>query len=114
MKVYKNRSKYKTKRKKVNTDTEEIVRVRLPKKGEFFGNVVMLMGGSRLQVDCEDEKTRICRIPGKFKRRMWVRPGDYVIIEPWTIQSDERADVLWRYTRGQVEWLKRHGYLKNI
>jgi translation initiation factor 1A len=51
------------------------------------------------------------RIPGSKKKRMWVREGDVVIAAPWSFQ-DEKADVVWKYTRPQVEWLQRKGYLK--
>jgi len=50
------------------------------------------------------------RIPGKMKKRIWIREGDVVIVVPWSFQ-DEKADVVWRYTRPQVDWLKRKGYL---
>ncbi|MCC7570034.1 translation initiation factor eIF-1A [Candidatus Micrarchaeota archaeon] len=101
------------KNKNTNQDTE-IVRVRLPRNGELLGLVVMLTGGSRLQVDCTDGKTRMCRIPGKFRRDIWVRANDYVIVKPWPIQADERGDIIWRYTKLQADWLKKKGHLKNL
>ncbi len=86
----------------------EYVRVRLPdrKLGELFGIADQLMGGSRLSVMCEDGQKRLARIPGKMKRRMWIREGDLVIIKPWDFQ-DEKADVVWRYTKTQAQWLSR-------
>jgi translation initiation factor 1A len=87
---------------------EEIVRVRLPdkKQGELFGIADQLLGGSRLKVMCEDGNSRVARIPGKMKRRMWIREGDLVIVKPWSFQ-DEKADVVWRYTMTQAAWLSR-------
>ena len=38
------------------------------------------------------------------RKSMWVREGDLVIATPWEIQ-DSKADVIWRYTRPQVDWL---------
>ena len=93
-------------------ETEELARVRLPKKGEIFGEVIALVGGSRVRVDCADGKERMCRIPGKIRKRVWVKEGDVVLVKPWEIQSDQRGDIVWRYTQLQVEWLKRKGYLK--
>ena len=62
---------YLDKRKKNTSGTNtEVIRVRLPRKGELFGLVITLTGGSRLQVECEDGKTRMCRIPGKLKREI--------------------------------------------
>ncbi len=72
------------------------------------------LGGSRNKVRCLDGKTRICRIPGRLKRSLWVRPGDFVIVEPWEFGGDEKGDVVYKYSRNQASWLKRKGYLKKL
>jgi translation initiation factor 1A len=41
-----------------------------------------------------------------MKRRMWIREGDLVIVKPWEFQND-KADVVWRYTKTQAEYLSR-------
>jgi translation initiation factor 1A len=91
---------------------EEILRVRTPNKGkgEIFGVVESMLGGSRTRVRCMDGKERIGRIVGKIRKRLWIREGDIVIIIPWEFQ-DEKGDVVWRYTRTEVDWLKRKGYV---
>ncbi|MHB8605665.1 MAG: translation initiation factor eIF-1A [Thermoplasmatota archaeon] len=90
----------------------EYVRVRLPdkKQMELFGIADQLMGGSRLKVMCEDGISRMARIPGKMKRRMWIREGDLVILKPWDFQ-DSKADVVWRYTKTQAQYLSRKGMI---
>jgi translation initiation factor 1A len=84
------------------------LRVKLPdkKEGELFGIADALVGGSRLEVMCEDGIKRLARIPGKMKRRMWIREGDLVIVKPWDFQND-KSDVVWRYTKTQAEYLSR-------
>jgi translation initiation factor 1A len=91
---------------------EGYVRVRLPdhKKAELFGIADQLQGGSRLKVNCEDGKSRMARIPGKLKRRMWIREGDLVIIRPWDFQN-EKCDVVFRYTKTQASYLSRRGMI---
>ena len=89
---------------------EELKELVLPAEGELLGRVVKLLGSDHIQVKCTDGKTRMGRIRGKLKRRIWVREGDVVLIAPWDFR-DERADVLWRYTIAQVDWLKAQGYL---
>ena len=91
---------------------EEIGKVRIPKEGEVVGVVISMMGGSRVLVECNDGKERLCRIPGKIKRNIWVKSGDYVIVQPWEVESEKKGDIAWRYTRYQAEWLKRKGLLK--
>ena len=95
------------------TDETQIRRVRLPRthEGEVLGIVIGMMGGSRMRVNCKDGKERLCRIPGRMKNTVWVRDGDIVIIKPWSIQGDTRADIVWRYNPLQVQWLRRNGHI---
>jgi translation initiation factor 1A len=93
---------------------EQIIRVRTPEKGEVLGIVLSLLGGGRLEVKCDDGFTRIGRIPGRMKRKIWVRVGDLVMLKPWEVQSDERGDIIWKYSKAQAIWLEKKGYLKNI
>jgi translation initiation factor 1A len=97
--------------KEEQNENQQIVRVRLPQEGEVLGVVIAMLGGGRLQVDCKDGKERIVRIPGKIKRTIWVRPGDIVLLKPWEIEKDKKADIIWRYNHLQAEWLKKHGYI---
>lgn len=92
----------------------EVIRVRLPRRGQLLGEVEQLLGDRRMSIKCTDGHTRLCRIPGKIRRRIWIKEGDVVLIEPWTVQTNERGDILKRYTRQQAQWLEEKGYLKNI
>jgi translation initiation factor 1A len=65
-------------------------------------------------VRCLDGKTRICRIPGRLKRRLWVREGDIVIVQPWEYQGDEKGDIIDKYSRTQTNYIKKKGYLKQL
>lgn len=71
-----------------------------------------MLGGDKVRVDCKDGKERICRIPGKLRKRVWIKREDIVAIKPWKVQTDERGDIIWRYTKNQVNILKKKGYLK--
>ena len=94
---------------------EQNLRVTLPykPKGEMFGVAETFQGGSRLQVICEDGVRRMGRIPGKLRRRMWVRENDLLIVVPWSFQ-DSKADVKFRYTPTQTANLKRRGKIPEI
>lgn len=93
---------------------EEIVRVRLPKKGEVVGIVQRRLGYCKMYVKCSDGHIRHCRIPGKYTRSLWVRETDVVIVKPWETQSDQKGDVIYKYRKAQVAWLKRNGHLKEL
>ncbi|RME77788.1 translation initiation factor eIF-1A [Candidatus Woesearchaeota archaeon] len=93
------------------SEEEQIARIKLPKSPQVFGLVEQRCGGSRMKVKCLDGKERLCRIPGKLKKRLWVREGDIVIVEPWEFEGDEKGDVVYKYRPVQVAWLKRNNYL---
>ena len=90
----------------------EYIRLRLPKKQnhEMFAIAERLMGGSRINMICEDGQARMARIPGKMKRRARVRAGDLCIIRPWDIQN-EKADIIYRYNRTQAITLSKRRLL---
>src|SRR3989344_2538755 len=93
---------------------EDIARVKLPRGRQTFGIVEQRLGGTRMRVRCMDNKTRICRIPGRFKRKLWVREGDTVLIEPWELSGDDKGDIMFKYKKSQIEWLKSRGHLKTL
>ena len=93
---------------------QEISRIKLPRGNQTLGILEQRLGASRTRVRCLDGKTRICRIPGRLKRRLWVRENDVLIIEPWEYSGDEKGDILYKYTPTQVVWLKNKGYLKKM
>ena len=97
-------------------ESEEAVnRYRMPdpRNREMFAIADELMGASKLRVMCEDGKSRMARIPGKMKRRMWIKPGDLVIVKPWDFQ-DDKADVKYRYVRTQAVNLSRRKLIPEL
>lgn len=93
---------------------EEIRRVKLPRGDQTLGLLDRRLGGSRCYVKCLDGKTRICRIPGRLKRRLWVREGNIVLVQPWELGGDAKGDIIFKYKPVQVKWLQKNGYLDNM
>ena len=100
--------------KNKTSEQDEVVRLRMPWKNQTFGVVDQRLGGSRMRIRCLDGKTRICRIPGRLKRTLWVREGNIVIVEPWELGGDEKGDIIYKYTNAQVALLKKKGHLKAL
>lgn len=99
-------------RNKEQENPEEIItRVKLPRNGEVIGVIEQRLGGNKMLVNCLDGKSRNCRVPGRLRRALWLRPGDVVIIELWELDKD-KGDVIFKYRPNQIEWLKEKGYLK--
>ena len=92
----------------------EISRINLPRNNESFGVIEQRLGGSRMRVRCLDGKTRICRIPGRLTRKLWVRDGDIVIVQPWEFGGDGKGDIIYKYTPTQLVFLRKRGHLKQL
>jgi translation initiation factor 1A len=91
---------------------EEVGRLPLPRRerGEVFGIANQLLGAARIRVMCEDNVSRMGRITGKMKKKMWIREGDLLIVRPWGFQEG-KADILFRYSRTQSQYLARRNIL---
>jgi len=108
--------KYKNKNKKNAApigQPQEVVRARIPQGKEVLGIIEQRVGASRMVIKCLDGKERNCRVPGRFKRSLWLREGDVVIVEPWEY-DDTKGDVIFKYYPAQVEWLKRKGCFREV
>lgn len=91
---------------------EEVGRLPLPRRdrGEAFAIARQLLGAARIRVMCEDSVSRMGRITGKMKKKMWIREGDLLIVRPWGFQEG-KADILFRYSRTQSQYLSRRKLL---
>jgi translation initiation factor 1A len=97
--------------KEENQNPEQKIRVKLPRGKEVIGIIEQRLGGNKMMINCMDGKTRNCRVPGRLKRKLWLRPGDVVIVEPWEL-DDKKGDVIFKYRINEIEWLRKKGYLK--
>ncbi len=96
-------------------------RVKFPNKkaGEMFGRVVEIFGADRMDVFCEDGKHRLGRIRGKIKKRVWIRKGDLVVVNPWGFETKttdklEHCEITWRYMKNEVSWLTRNKKIPEV
>ncbi len=82
----------------------------LPRDNEIIGIVTKASGATNFLVFCSDKKERICAIPGRLKRRFWIKENDIVLVKPWVVQGNERGDIIWRYSIMDKSTLKDKGY----
>ncbi|MDP7323503.1 MAG: translation initiation factor eIF-1A [Candidatus Woesearchaeota archaeon] len=107
-------SKKKEEQAKQDAIQQDLSRVMMPRGNQSIGILDQRLGASRSRVRCLDGKTRICRIPGKLKRRLWVRAGDIVLVQPWELGGDGKGDIIIKYRPAQVDFLKRKGMLDKL
>lgn len=117
----KGKKSQKGKRRGGSTPAPVITRVKFPNQrlGEMFGRVVEIYGNDRMGVFCEDGKHRMGRIRGKIKKRVWIRRGDLVIVNPWEWETETsnkpgKCEISWRYTNAEIGWLERKDKIPEI
>src|SRR3989344_2378708 len=93
--------------------TEVKIRVKIPREGQVIGIIDQRVGGSRMLVKCADGKTRNCKVPGRLRRTMWLREGDYVIVEPWEF-DDSKGSIMFKYSLAAIDQLRNKGLLEGI
>ncbi len=84
--------------------------LRMPEDDEVFATVETMLGANRIKVRCADGVERTARIPGKMRKRVWIREDDVLLVRPWEWQ-DEKADVTWRYEKAEADQLRREGHI---
>jgi len=96
-------------------DANGVIRFKLPhaRYGQMYAVAEQELGGSRFRVICADGISRMARIPGKYKRRMWIKTGELLIITPWDIQN-EKCDIVYRYSSAQYNYLQRKKILPAV
>jgi translation initiation factor 1A len=97
-----------------NNPNAPIQRVRIPRGNEVLGKVDQRVGANRMIVSCFDGKQRNCRVPGRMKRSLWIRPGNIILIQPWEFEGDKKGDIIFSYTPAAIQWLERKGFLKGV
>jgi translation initiation factor 1A len=89
-------------------------RTKRPAEGEVVGLVEKASGATNFIVKCSDGNQRVCTIPGRLRRQFWIKQNDIVLVKPWVVQSNERGDIVWRYSKLDAEWLRKEGYMGGI
>ncbi|MBU0466170.1 MAG: translation initiation factor IF-1A [Nanoarchaeota archaeon] len=89
------------------------VRARIPRQGQLIGVVLERLGGKRMSIKATDKKVRNCRVPGRFRRKFWLRPNHIVIIEPWP-DDDNKGDIVYQYRPAEIAQLRKRGILDDL
>ncbi len=100
--------------KKENVEEPQVTtRAKMPQRGQLIGIVLQRLGGNRMSIKATDNKIRNCRVPGRFSRKFWLRPGNIVIIAPWS-DDNNKGDVVYQYKSAELLQLKKLNLLKNF
>jgi len=79
-------------------------------EGTILCVVTRNLGGGFLEVMCLDGETYKAWIPGRMRRRVWIREGDVILFLPWGTR-DMKGEVVYRYQRNEVSKLLEMGLI---
>lgn len=108
--MYKSNIRNKKSRGHRNDKNRELV---TPEEGQEYGFVKDMLGNGRINVYCEDGKTRVGRIRGsmrRFKHKVIIGAGDIILISRRDYE-DDKVDVIHKYTFEEANSLSYHGEL---
>lgn len=82
---------------------------------QAYAQVLKITGGLYVQVQCFDATgkslfERKAHIRGKMRKRVWLSPGDSILVNLRNYQ-DDTCDVLLKYTPDEVRQLKAKGFV---
>ena len=81
--------------------------------GQEYALVLKMLGDSRLKAKCYDGIERLCHIRGKMRKRIWIAPGDHILIALRDFTT-KTCDVIHKYTEDEVRRLKKMKQLTDI
>ncbi|MFT4891025.1 MAG: translation initiation factor 1A [Halobacteriales archaeon] len=82
----------------------------MPDENELFVVGTDMQGYGRVELRCADGEERMRRIPGRMRKRVWIREDDVVIVDPWDWE-DSKADLVWRFGKGDADQLRDEGHV---
>ena len=106
------------KAKKAKNCRDNIVNVRRPLMtlgdDQVYACVLKKIGGTRLEVECSDNKIRNAVIPGKIKKKIWMNIGDVLICDIKTMgkrdeNKMEECYIVHKYNTDEISTLKAQG-----
>lgn len=103
-----------TKKKQQKTQQTEASNRELLLKGPGleYAQASKMLGDGRLEIICFDGKTRLGHIRGKIHKRVWISPGDILLVALRDFQ-DDKADIINKYSADEVRQLKTLGEIPN-
>ncbi|MEM1927463.1 MAG: translation initiation factor eIF-1A [Acidilobaceae archaeon] len=86
----------------------------IPLPSENEGTLVCvvrrIVGAGFAEVVCTDNEIYMARIPGKMRRKVWIKEGDVVLFMPWGTR-DKKGEILHKYEKSDIKTLIESGVL---
>ena len=93
-------------KKKKHTNENEVVQFVEKEDDQVYARVIKMLGGNNITAYCNDDVLRLCHIRGSMRKRVWLNPGDIILIS-LRAPPDEKGDVVMKYDPGLLGKLKK-------
>jgi translation initiation factor 1A len=80
--------------------------------GQDYAKVISRQGGSRLKIECTDGNICQAIIPGKFRKRVWMNPGDVLLVSLAGTGNELTCTIDKKYTNYEIFKLKEMGLIE--
>jgi translation initiation factor 1A len=97
-------------RRRGKNDNEEKRELEFKEDGQEYAQVMRMLGNGRLDAHCFDGVKRLCHIRGKMRKKVWVAPGDIILVGLRDFQ-DAKCDCILKYSAEEARNLKAYGEL---
>lgn len=67
-------------KKSKHSTGDAVVKIQEAEADQMYGRVIKILGNLNMSVYCNDNYTRICKVCGAMRKRVWVNVGDLVIV----------------------------------
>jgi translation initiation factor 1A len=104
----KNKGKGGKKHKRGKNQVREARDLILKDSGQEYAVAEKMLGDGRIKAQCGDGKDRIGIIRGKMRKKVWINPGDLILLGLRDFQ-DAKADVIHKYSPEETRKLKKLG-----
>lgn len=100
-----------SKNKKDNTTTKRTLEF----KGDMQEYVVMtkMLGDRRIMVKLPDGSEKLAIIPGRFRKRCWMKAGD-ILLASWREFQNTKLDIIHKYTTDEARLLVKYEEIPNF
>ena len=101
------KNKRRGKKNRGGQDKRELI---FKEDGQEYALVIKMLGDGRLEAECGDGRRRLCHIRGKFRKRVWIRAEDILLLGLRDFE-DNKADVIHKYSQEEGRTLQAYGEL---
>jgi len=93
-----------TKRKHVTREVEQDLT--LPQPGQTIVKVVAGRGNNLHEVVNEKKETFLVSMPTKFRKNVWIKRGDFVLVTPIEEGDKVKAEIISILYKDQIKYIK--------